>query len=129
MQYKINHITINMPQTAISFRVDNVLKQSFDSLCDQFGLSNSAALTIFMKTVVRERKIPFEIKADPLDETRSFSAGLIYALATGKSDEEAINFGIAASALKQSIEGDFNRVTVSEVNKLALGDGSGRIQR
>lgn len=70
MQYKQNHNTIDMPQTAISFRVDNVLKQSFDSLCDQFGLSNSAALTIFMKTVVRERKIPFEIKADPLDETR-----------------------------------------------------------
>ena len=59
-----------MSQTAISFRVDNELKQGFDSLCNEFGLSNSAALTIFMKAVVRERKIPFEIKADPLDETR-----------------------------------------------------------
>ena len=70
LQYKQNHITINMPQTAISFRVDNELKQSFDSLCDAFGLSNSAALTIFMKAVVRERKIPFEIKVDPSDDTR-----------------------------------------------------------
>ena len=59
-----------MPQTAISFRVDNELKQGFDSLCDEFGLSNSAALTIFMKTVVRERRIPFEIRVEPLDNTR-----------------------------------------------------------
>jgi len=59
-----------MPQTAISFRVDNELKQGFDSLCNEFGLSNSAALTIFMKTVVRERRIPFEIRVEPLDNTR-----------------------------------------------------------
>ena len=44
-------------------------------------------------------------------------------------DSAAINFGIAASALKHSIEGDYNRVSVDEVTKLALGDGSGRIQR
>lgn len=59
-----------MSQTAISFRVDNELKQGFDSLCNEFGLSNSAALTIFMKTVVRERRIPFEIRVEPLDDTR-----------------------------------------------------------
>ena len=59
-----------MSQTAISFRVDNELKQGFDSLCNEFGLSNSAALTIFMKTVVRERRIPFEIRLEPLDDTR-----------------------------------------------------------
>ena len=70
MQYKLNHNTIHMPQTAISFRVDNDLKRSFDSLCDAFGLSNTAALTIFMKAVVRERKIPFEIKIDTPDDTR-----------------------------------------------------------
>lgn len=59
----------------------------------------------------------------------SFSAGLIYALASGMDDNAAINFGIAASALKHSIEGDYNRVSVAEVTKLAEGDGSGRIQR
>ena len=53
----------------------------------------------------------------------SFGGGLIYALLSGKSTQEA------ASALKHSIEGDFNMVTVSEVEKLAGGDGSGRIQR
>ncbi len=59
----------------------------------------------------------------------SFGAGLIYALLSGKSSQEAINFAVAASALKHSVEGDFNRVSVSEVEKLAGGDGSGRVQR
>lgn len=59
----------------------------------------------------------------------SFGAGLIYALMKGKSSKEAIEFAVAASALKHSIEGDFNRVSVAEVEKLAQGDGSGRVQR
>lgn len=59
----------------------------------------------------------------------SFSAGLIYSLMSGKSTQEAIEFAVAASALKHSIEGDFNRVSVAEVEKLAGGDGSGRVQR
>ncbi len=59
----------------------------------------------------------------------SFGGGLIYALLSGKSTQEAIEFAVAASALKHSIEGDYNRVGVSEVEKLAGGDGSGRVQR
>jgi 2-dehydro-3-deoxygluconokinase len=59
----------------------------------------------------------------------SFGAGLIYSLLSGKSSQAAIEFAVAASALKHSIEGDFNRVSVSEVEKLAGGDGSGRVQR
>ncbi|MCI7125382.1 MAG: sugar kinase [Agathobaculum sp.] len=59
----------------------------------------------------------------------SFGGGLIYALLTGKSTQQAIEFAVAASALKHSIEGDYNMVTVDEVEKLAAGDGSGRIQR
>lgn len=59
----------------------------------------------------------------------SFGGGLIYALLNGYGTQEAIEFATAASALKHSIEGDFNRVTVSEVEKLAGGDGSGRVQR
>ena len=43
--------------------------------------------------------------------------------------QQAIEFAVAASALKHSIEGDFNRVSVSEIEKLAGGDGSGRVQR
>lgn len=59
----------------------------------------------------------------------SFGAGLIYSLLHEKDCQSAIEFAVAASALKHSIEGDFNRVSVSEVEKLATGDGSGRVQR
>ncbi len=59
----------------------------------------------------------------------SFGGGLIYALLNGKSTQEAVEFAVAASALKHSVEGDFNRVSVAEVEKLAKGDGSGRVQR
>lgn len=54
---------------------------------------------------------------------------MIYALLAGKDSQAAIEFAVAASALKHSIEGDFNRITVAEVEKLAGGDGSGRVQR
>lgn len=53
-----------MSQTTMSIRVDSDLKQKFDVLCDEFGLSITSAFTIFMKAVVRENKIPFEIKSD-----------------------------------------------------------------
>jgi len=59
----------------------------------------------------------------------SFGGGLIYALLSGKNSQETIEFAVAASALKHSVEGDFNRVSVAEVEKLAHGDGSGRVQR
>jgi 2-dehydro-3-deoxygluconokinase len=59
----------------------------------------------------------------------SFAGGLIYALVTGRSNDAALRFAVAASALKQTIPGDFNRATVAEVDALAGGDASGRVQR
>ena len=59
----------------------------------------------------------------------SFAGGLIWALLSGRSDQQAVEFAAAASALKHSVDGDYNMVTVEEVEKLAGGDGSGRIQR
>lgn len=59
----------------------------------------------------------------------SFGAGLIYSMINGFAPQEAIEFAVAASCLKHSIEGDFNQVNVDEVKKLAGGDGSGRVQR
>jgi 2-dehydro-3-deoxygluconokinase len=59
----------------------------------------------------------------------SFAAGLIYALLSGRTNEAALKFAVAASALKHTIPGDFNRVTVDEVDRLAVGDASGRVQR
>ena len=59
----------------------------------------------------------------------SFAGGLIYGLNVLGDDKEALEFAVAASCLKHTIDGDFNRVTVDEVMKLAKGDGSGRVQR
>jgi 2-dehydro-3-deoxygluconokinase len=59
----------------------------------------------------------------------SFGGGLIYALSTGRKDQAAIDFAVAASCLKHSIEQDFNLVTVKEVEALAAGNASGRVQR
>jgi 2-dehydro-3-deoxygluconokinase len=59
----------------------------------------------------------------------SFAAGLIYGLVAGRGEEQALGFAVAASALKQTIPGDFNRVTAQEVEALAAGDASGRVQR
>ena len=59
----------------------------------------------------------------------SFAAGLIYGLATGMGEDEALNFAVAASALKHTIPGDLNLVTVAEVRRLLAGDATGRVQR
>ena len=59
----------------------------------------------------------------------SFAGGLIYALTSGYAAADALEFAVAASCLKHSIEGDHNHVTVNEVKALMGGDGSGRVQR
>lgn len=59
----------------------------------------------------------------------SFSAGLVYGLATGMSHRDALEYAVAASALKHSIPGDINLSTVSEVKRLMHGEASGRVQR
>jgi 2-dehydro-3-deoxygluconokinase len=59
----------------------------------------------------------------------SFAGGLIYSLVTGRSPEAALRFAVAASALKQTVPGDFNRMTAAEVDALVKGDASGRVQR
>lgn len=59
----------------------------------------------------------------------SFGGGLIYSLLSGKDTQAAIDFAVAASCLKHSIEHDFNMVSVQEVEALAAGNGTGRVQR
>jgi 2-dehydro-3-deoxygluconokinase len=59
----------------------------------------------------------------------SFAAGLIYGRLAGMAAPDALAFAVAASCLKHSIPGDFNRVSVSEVQRLAAGDASGRVSR
>ena len=59
----------------------------------------------------------------------SFGGGLIYAMLSGYSNQDAIEFAVAASCLKHTIEGDMNLVTLDEVKNLMKGDGSGRVSR
>ena len=59
----------------------------------------------------------------------SFGGGLIYALLSDYDDQKAINFAVAASCLKHSVEHDFNLMSVAEVESLAGGNASGRVQR
>lgn len=87
-----------MAQATISIRVDQTLKNNFDSMCEAFGLSATAAFNIFMKTVVRERRIPFEIRADRTDLSR-------------RKAMEAFN------AMRQSlIDSDIPDMTLEEIN-------------
>ena len=59
-----------MAQATFSVRMDENLKQQFDSLCADFGMTASTAINVFARAVVRERKIPFEISSPKSDVTR-----------------------------------------------------------
>ena len=75
------------------------------------------------------RKYQIKNIVDRVGGGDSFSAGIIYGLTHYKSEETALNFAVAASALKHTIPGDFNLTSLSEVKSLMGGDGSGRVQR
>ena len=57
-----------MGQTATTIRMDAKLKAEFDKLCEEFGMSANTAFNIYVKTVIRQRRIPFTIEADPIDD-------------------------------------------------------------
>jgi 2-dehydro-3-deoxygluconokinase len=80
------------------------------------------------KTMHRSQRYDVRL-VDRIGGGDSFAAGFIYGLVSGRTPEAALRFAVAASALKQTIPGDFNRVTVAEVDLLAGGDASGRVQR
>lgn len=88
----------------------------------------AAALNNGEEFIVSRRYEMYDI-VDRVGGGDSFAGGLIYGLNELDNDRDALEFAVAASCLKHTIDGDFNRVTVDEVNKLAKGDGSGRVQR
>ena len=57
-----------MPQTAMTIRIDSQQKAIFDNLCEQFGMSANTAINIFVRQVIRLRRIPFIIAATETDE-------------------------------------------------------------
>ena len=88
-----------------------------------------AKIVTFGELMLRLQPFNYErfVQASTFEAT--FGGGLIYALLSGKSSQDAIEFAVAASTLKHSIGGDYNHVAVAEGEKLAGGDGSGRVQR
>lgn len=75
-----------MSQATISIRVDQTLKQKFDSLCEEFGLSATAAFNVFMRTVVREKRIPFEIRIEKDDQIRQRAMDAFNAMKAAVAD-------------------------------------------
>ena len=88
-----------------------------------------ARIVTFGELMLRLQPFNYEriVQAQSVEFT--FGGGLSYSLLSGKPTQEAVEFAVAASALKHSIGGDYIMVTVAEVEKLAGGDGSGRILR
>ncbi len=75
-----------MAQATISARVDSSDKAAFDSFCDDVGISSSSAINMFIKAVLRERRIPFSINSDPFysDSNMAFLKEGVQALNSGK---------------------------------------------
>lgn len=118
-------------------------KNVAESLCDKFGIktiaitlrtSLSASDNLWAGMLYKDsdfyfsREYPIHI-VDRVGGGDSFGAGLIYGISENYSNQDIIEFAVAASCLKHSVEGDFNEVSVAEVKKLMSGDGSGRVQR
>lgn len=81
-----------MAQSTISVRVNNEDKKLFEDFCEQTGLNVSVAINMFVKTVIREQKLPFEVKADPFysDENMAVLKRSIKQLKEGKGKEHDI---------------------------------------
>lgn len=80
-------------------------------------------------TFYRSRRYDIDPIVDRVGGGDAFSGGLIHGLVTGMPMDKALEFAVAASALKQTIHGDFNLVTAAEVQRLVDGDSSGRVSR
>lgn len=121
------------------FRLARTLKDEMDfstvaiTLRESFSASKngwSAVLHDDEECREPQRSSRYEIDlVDRVGGGDSFAGGLIYGLLTKASTKEALEFAVAASCLKQTIPGDFNLATTEEVEALAEGPGSGRVER
>ena len=100
------------------------------SLRESFSASDNgwSALAYDGKEFYRSRRYDVRI-VDRVGGGDSFSAGFIHGLLTYKDFKKALEFAVAASALKHTIPGDVNLVSAAEAEALMQGDGSGRVQR
>lgn len=109
----------------------------FDAVAITLRESHSASRNGWSALLLDDRdcKQPYRSKrydiqiVDRVGGGDSFASGLIYGLLKKANTREALEFAVAASCMKQTIPGDFNHVSVAEVDKLATGSGSGRVER
>lgn len=108
-------------------------KYIVSSLRESISASNNGWSACIMDGKTREfyhsKKYSITPIVDRVGGGDSFAGGLICGLLDGKDMKSALEFAVAASALKHTIPGDFNLVTRADVDNLAGGDGSGRVQR
>ena len=108
-------------------------KYIISSLRESHSASDNGWSACIMDGKTREfyhsRKYHITPIVDRVGGGDSFAAGLICGLVDGKDMKGALEYAVAASALKHTIPGDFNLVTRADVEGLAGGDGSGRVQR
>jgi len=113
------------------FRVFPNLKKQFITLRQSYNADHNgwSACMHNRKDFLVSRHYDITDIVDRVGGGDASAGGLIYGLSSGMSDQDALEFAVAASCLKHSIPGDFNRFCVSEVQKLMKGDTSGRVQR
>lgn len=99
------------------------LRESYSASCNGWS-----AIYVTKENVYQSKHYDINI-VDRVGGGDSFGAGLIYGLKNNLGEQNALEFAVAASCLKHTVEGDFNVTSVAEVKKLAEGDGSGRVQR
>jgi 2-dehydro-3-deoxygluconokinase len=107
------------------------LKYVATTLRESFSASHNGwkAMLYDGEKFYTSKRYDIEPIVDRVGAGDAFSGGLIHALLTKESLQEALEFAVAASALKHTINGDFNLVSAAEVEALAAGDASGRVQR
>ena len=121
------------------FKTAESIKNKYDfeavaiTLRESFSASRNGWSAILLdnkncKSPYRSKKYDIQI-VDRVGGGDSFASGLIYGLLNYENTKNALEFAVGASCLKQTIPGDFNLVTVDEVEKLIKGDGSGRVER
>jgi 2-dehydro-3-deoxygluconokinase len=139
--YKVKGTNIEKAELDESgfFRMAGELKKKYGfkalaiTLRESFSASRNGWSAILIDD--KECKEPYRSKrydiqiVDRVGGGDAFAGGLIYGLLTKSNSKDALEFAVAASCLKQTIPGDFNFVSIDEVEKLAKGSGSGRVER
>ncbi|NMA60143.1 MAG: sugar kinase [Clostridiales bacterium] len=106
------------------------IKKIAFSLRESYSASTNGWAGIYYDNGVCYESKQYKVElVDRIGGGDSFGAGLIYGNLMNKSPQETLDFAVAASAIKQTIEGDYNLASVKDVESLMKGSGSGRVQR